>query len=224
MKHVPLILATAALAAAAAVTGCANPERSRDLANPNVKPMVMAQQVCSACHGVTGVSISPNFPNLAAQMPAYLAAQLKEFRVHDRSDPAGFEYMWGLSRSLTDAQVEGLAEYFAHQAPAHGGRSKGDAVRVAAGEKLFREGVSGKGVPACMACHGDLAQGKEAFPRLAGQHADYVIKQLIVFQRGDERPQGAAMKVIAHELTRQDIDNVAAYVESLGGGPGASGR
>lgn len=216
MKHVPLVLATAAVAAAA-VTGCANPERSRDLANPNVAPVVMARQVCSACHGVTGVSISPNFPNLAAQMPGYLAAQLKEFRSHDRSDPAGFEYMWGLSRSLTDAQIDGLADYFAHQAaPERSRASAGDAAHLAAGDKLFHEGVAGKNVPACMACHGDLAQGQEGFPRLAGQHADYVIKQLIVFQRGDERPQGAVMKVIAHELTRQDIENVASYVESLG--------
>ena len=212
MKHAPPLLAAAAAAALAA--GCANPSRSRDLANPNVAPMVIAQQVCSNCHGVTGVSTSPNFPNLAAQMPAYLAAQLKEFRSHDRSDPAGFEYMWGLSRSLTDAQIEGLANYYAHQSPPHGG-GVSDAARVAAGDKLFHEGVPGKNVPACFACHGDKGQGNEAFPRLAGQHADYVMKQLMVFQRGDARPQGAVMETIAHELTREDILNAAAYVQSI---------
>lgn len=215
MRHLPIVLAAIAAGAVAFTAGCANPQRSRDLANPDVPPAVIAQQVCSACHGVTGVSISPNFPNLASQMPAYLAAQLKEFRSHDRSDPAGFEYMWGLSRSLTDAQIEGLARYYAQQAPAHAAAATG-ANRVAAGSKLFHEGVSGKSVPACMSCHGDRAQGNGAFPRLAGQHADYVAKQLMVFQRGDERPQGAAMKVIAHELTREDIEDVAAYVESLG--------
>lgn len=213
MRQAPLVLASA-LATLAVAAGCANPERSRDLANPNVASVVIAQQVCSACHGVTGVSTSPNFPHLAAQVPAYLAAQLKEFRSHDRSDPAGFEYMWGLSRSLTDAQIEGLADYYAHQAPPRGG-TPGAGARIASGDTLFHEGVAGRNVPPCMACHGDHAQGKDAFPRLAGQHADYVVKQLIVFQRGDERPQGAAMKVIAHELTRQDIENVAAYVESL---------
>ena len=208
-------LVIAAAAVAAAVTGCANPERSRDLANPVVSATVIAQQVCSSCHGMTGVSISPNFPNLAAQVPAYLAAQLNEYRSHDRSDPAGFQYMWGLSRSLTDAQIAGLAQYYASQAPARGAASAGDDPHRAAGEKLFREGVVARNVPACMACHGEHGQGQAAFPRLAGQHADYVVKQLAVFQRGDERPQGAVMKAIAHDLTQQDIENVAAYVESL---------
>lgn len=202
--------------AAMVVAGCANPTRSRNLGDPSVPAVVIAQQVCSACHGVTGASASPNFPNLAAQRPAYLAAQLQEFRSAGRSDPAGFEYMWGLSRGLTDAQIQGLADYYAGQAAARGIPVRGTvAARVAAGETLFRRGVEGKPVPPCAGCHGEHAQGNDAFPRLAGQHADYVVKQLAVFQRGDERPRAAVMKVIAHELSPQDIDDVAAYLASL---------
>ena len=67
-----------------------------------------------------------------------------------------------------------------------------------------------------MTCHGDNGQGNEAFPRLAGQHADYIVKQLIVFQRTAQRPEGAIMKTIAHELTADDIKNVAVYLQSLG--------
>jgi cytochrome c553 len=214
MKHIHFALAIAA-AAAAFIAGCANPERSRDVANPNVSAKVLAQQVCSNCHGVTGVSISPNFPNLAAQTPTYLAAQLKQFRTHNRSDPAGFEYMWGLSRSLTDAQIQGLADYYAHQSPAHS-MAASHAERAAAGDKLFHEGLPAKNIPPCMACHGDKGQGNEQFPRLAGQHEDYVMKQLMVFQRGNERPEGAIMKTIAHELTHDDVLNAAAYVQSIG--------
>jgi cytochrome c553 len=66
-----------------------------------------------------------------------------------------------------------------------------------------------------MACHGNAAQGNDTFPRLAGQHADYVVKQLTVFQRTDERPEGAIMKTIAHELSRDDIENVAAFLQAL---------
>lgn len=218
MKHIQFNVAAGAataLAAAALVAGCANPERSRDLANPAVAPVVIAQQVCSACHGVAGVSTSPNFPNLAAQTPTYLVAQLKGFRSHDRSDPAGFEYMWGLSRSLTDAQIAGLADYYAHMPPATVAAAKAaDSERISAGDKLFHEGIPARSIPACTACHGDHAQGNDTFPRLAGQHADYVAKQLMVFQRGDQRPEGP-MKGIAHQLTPQDIKNVAAYVASL---------
>ncbi len=60
------------------------------------------------------------------------------------------------------------------------------------------------------------AQGNDAFPRLASQHVDYIVKQLIVFQRTDERPKGAVMKTIVHDLSADDIRNVAAYLQTLG--------
>jgi cytochrome c553 len=140
---------------------------------------------------------------------------LKEFKSHGRQDPAGFEYMWGLSRSLTEAQITGLAAYYAGQAPAQQ-PPEADAARRDAGKTIFHDGLPGKNVPACIACHGNSGQGNEGFPRLAGQHADYVVKQLIVFQRTNERPEGAVMKTVAHELSAEDIRNVAAYVQALG--------
>ena len=122
--------------------------------------------------------------------------------------------MWGLSRSLSDEQITALAAYYATQRPvANSGTS--DATRVSVGKQIFETGVAAKNVPACMSCHGPAAQGNETFPRLAGQHADYVIKQLLVFQRTDERPEGAVMKVIAHDLAPDDIQNLAAYLQSL---------
>src|SRR5690348_11980605 len=102
---------------ASLATGCANEPRSRDTANPNVSGETLALQVCSNCHGVTGNSRSPMFPNLAGQQDAYIVAQLTGFRAHSRRDPAGFEYMWGLSHKLTDNQIKELAAHFAAQTP-----------------------------------------------------------------------------------------------------------
>jgi cytochrome c553 len=211
MKSSTLALLITAVSLSA---GCANPTRSRDLANPSVTAVTLAQQVCSNCHGLTGNAISPVFPNLAGQVEAYFIAQLNGFKSHGRQDPAGFEYMWGLSRSLTDDQIKGLAAYFAAQKPVRQ-PIEGDASRMAAGKAIFENGVSAKNVPACSSCHGAEGQGIAAFPRIAGQHADYLVKQLIVFQRTDERPEGSIMKTVAHELTQQDIENVAAYVQSI---------
>jgi cytochrome c553 len=210
--------ATLVLAAAAAVVsvGCANPERSRDVANPAVSASVMALQVCSNCHGVTGSSVSPNFPNLAGQTETYLVAQLNGFRSHGRRDPAGFEYMWGLSRSLTDEQIKGLAAYYASQSP-ETQKIEGDRSRIESGKTIFANGVADTGVPACSTCHGLEAKGNATFPRLAGQHADYVVKQLLVFQRTDERPEGVVMKVVAHKLSGQNIEDVAIYLQALPG-------
>ena len=205
-----LILALAAVMCAA----CATPERSRNLNDARVSGPVMAQQVCSNCHGVDGNSVSPNFPRLAGQTVPYLTEQLKAFRGHGRLDPAGFEYMWGLSRHLTDAQVDGLAAYFAGQAPTPN-PARSDAALVEKGKAIFENGKPDKSLPACKVCHGDRGQGNANFPRLAGQHADYLEKQLDVFQRTDQRPEGAVMKTIAHLLDAGDIRAVAAYLQAM---------
>ena len=193
-------------------TGCSNIERSRDLANPNVPPAVTAVQVCSNCHGITGNSVSPNFPRLAGQRPDYLVAQLENFRSHNRSDPEGFEYMWGISRNLNDTQIKGLAEYFSMQEPLPG--AAGDAALMAAGKEIFEKGVPEKEVTPCMACHGVKAAGLATFPRLAYQHADYMKKQLHVFRETEGRP-GTPMKQITHGLTDQQIEAVTAYLQAL---------
>ena len=83
---------TITLAIALLAGACSTPiERSRNLADPAVPAVTLAQQVCSNCHGLTGTAISPNFPNLAAQSEPYLVAQLTGFKSHSRQDPAGFE-------------------------------------------------------------------------------------------------------------------------------------
>jgi cytochrome c553 len=203
-----------ALALASLVlTACANIERSRDVGNPNVAGSTLALQVCSNCHGIDGNSTSPNFPRLVAQPQPYLVTQLKSFREHHRSDPAGFEYMWGLSRKLTDAQIDGIAAYFHDATPMP--NPAGSGPDAEAGKAIFESGLPDQHVPACASCHGDNGQGHEQFPRLAGQHADYVRKQLLVFQRTDERPEGAVMKVVAHELAPAQIAAVADYVQGI---------
>ena len=213
MKCAALVLT---FVGAALLCSCANPERSRDLANPAVSATTLALQVCSDCHGFKGNAVSPNFPNLAGQTPAYLAAQLRGFKSHDRQDPAGFEYMWGLSRSLTNGQIDALAIYYASQQPEQQ-PIEGNLSRMPAGMSIFEGGLPAQNVPACSACHGNQGQGTDAAPRIAGQHVDYIVKQLIVFQRTDERPAGAAMKAVAHELRADDIASVAAYAQSLSG-------
>jgi len=209
ISHISVLPVLAALVMA---SGCSNLERSRDLANPAVPPAVTAVQVCSNCHGVDGNSVSPNFPRLAAQQTAYFVSQLENFRSHGRSDPAGFEYMWGLSHNLTDNQIKGLADYFAKQVPQHNATL--DAKLLAVGKEIYEKGVPDKEAAPCMACHGPKAEGAANFPRLAYQHQDYMVKQLQVFQRTDERPN-TPMTQIAHLLTNQEMRSVAAYLQSF---------
>ena len=207
-----LIALSATIVLATSIVGCASPERSRNMANPSTSAQTLAEQVCSNCHGLDGNSVSPNFPRLAVQQKNYLVAQLKGFRSHNRADPAGFEYMWGLSRSLSDSQIEGLADYYLRQKPLP--VATADNARVASGRELYQQGIPAQSVPACVSCHGAEGKGSDQFPRLAGQHANYLVKQLTIFQRTDERPEGSVMKVVAHGMTLLDMEHVAAYLQT----------
>ena len=147
-------------------------------------------------------------------------AQLRGFREKSRQDPAGYEYMWGISRTLTDRQIDELADYFSMQT-LRPQRIESPPARIEVGRAIFTGGVPDSGVPACLSCHGPDALGTDMYPRLNGQHADYIAKQLLVFQRTDQRPAGAVMKVVAHGLTPSAVDEVAAYLQAMPGLAGA---
>jgi len=91
---------------------------------------------------------------------------------------------------------------------------------MAAGKKIYQEGVSSANVPPCESCHGPEAKGQGAFPRLAGQLHDYTLKKLMNWskERGQDpaRPDTSAiMEPIAHSLTEPQIAAVAAYLSNL---------
>ena len=66
----------------------------------------------------------------------------------------------------------------------------------------------------CAACHGANGIGaSDSFPNLAGQHADYIVKQLKGFQAGDRKDP--VMTPMAAPLSEQDMADVAAYFSSL---------
>jgi len=175
----------------------------------------LAATTCTACHGTGGRSTSPTFPNLAAQTAPYLEQQLKAFRDQTRADPDAQAYMWGMASQLNDETIGAVAAHYAAQAPA-AGRS-GDAKLVAQGRSIYQLGIVAKGVPACATCHGDHAQGNGPFPRLAGQHAAYLLKQMLVIQ--SVLRLAPVMHGVIKDLTREQMRALAEYLESIA--PGA---
>ena len=103
----------------------------------------------------------------------------------------------------------------------HPGVSKDASIQSAApdqierGKRLASSGAPEKGIPPCLACHA----GKSAatFPKLDGQHAAYIVGQLRLWRRGlrDRTVQGAIMAAIAPRLTDEQVEDVAAYFESV---------
>lgn len=127
-------------------------------------------QACSACHGANGVSVNPQWPNLAGQNATYLAAQIRAFRDGERSNPAMAPFV----ASLSDADVEAIAEHYAAMDIAV--TANGDAAKVATGENLRSY---------CIGCHGmDGSPATDAWPTLTGQHAPYLQNQLQAFKSG----------------------------------------
>jgi cytochrome c553 len=168
-------------------------------------------ETCSACHGPYGRSVSPTFPILAAQTAPYIELQLHAFKDQTRADPDAQAYMWGMASQLDDASISGLAAYFSKQSAAEG--KSGNTTLVAQGKQIFVEGVPGRQIPACASCHGARAQGNGPFPRLAGQHAPYLLKQLLVIQ--SVLRTAPVMHGVIKDLTRDQMQAVVAYLESI---------
>jgi cytochrome c553 len=170
-----------------------------------------AIQTCAACHGADGRSVSPTFPNLAAQTAAYIELQLHAFKDQTRADPDAQAYMWGMASQLSELSISGLAAYYSKQSPAEG--RGGNAALIARGQLIFAEGVPDRQIPACAACHGPKALGNGPFPRLAGQHAPYLFKQLLVIQ--SVLRTAPVMHGIIKDLKRDEMQAVAEYLESI---------
>jgi cytochrome c553 len=171
---------------------------------------------CKTCHGVSGQGYRGAFPmpRLARQQPEYLANQLKAFIERRRTNPV----MFNVAHALSPTMLSGLAAHFHDLNP----KPLGGASRefVAAGKKIYEVGVPGANIPPCASCHGPDAKGDGAFPRLAGQLHDYLMRKLKNWskERGQDPANpdtSAIMEPIAHGLTEPQIAAVAAYLSYL---------
>jgi cytochrome c553 len=198
VKANALIVSAAALVLGAGVAHAAE----------NAAAVDLFKRVCSTCHGAQGISISPTFPNLAGQQAEYLEVQLKAFRDRSRGDPHAQAFMWGMAAQLTDDTIKAIAAYLAAQPPAPA--KPAGAAEVAAGAKLYGEGIEKQDVPACQTCHLDKAQGGGAIPRLAGQHRSYLEKQLEAFAANLRANE--IMHENSKNLTALQISQVAAFL------------
>lgn len=171
---------------------------------------------CQDCHGPSGQGYRGFYPipRLAGQQTEYLENQLRAFVEHRRTN----NIMFNVAHNLSPTMIRALATNFRHFNP----RPLGGAPKklVAAGKKIFEDGVPSANIVACAACHGPDATGKDEFPRLAGQIYPYVVKTLSNW--GKERGQipgkpdtSAVMQPVVHSLTKSQIEAVAAYVSYL---------
>jgi len=195
-----LVRAAAILLALAAAPAAADAERARELAST----------LCVACHGVDGNSVSPAFPKLAGLQPEYLAKQLVEYVDGRRTSDS----MTPIVASISREDITPLALYFAAQKPSPG--QPGDARLAEQGRRLFVDGNPDAGVPACMGCHLEDGSGNPRYPRLAGQHREYVLEQMRQFREGARtNDRGRVMRTLASRMTEAEMKAVAEYIAGM---------
>ncbi len=164
---------------------------------------------CAACHGADGNSGIPLNPILAQQHPQYLVKQLQEFKSGKRANAV----MSGMAATLSDEDMKNVA-YWLHSKAAKPGFAK-DKELVALGESIYRGGIADRQVAACAGCHSPNGAGIPAqYPRLGGQHADYLSAQLTGFRDG-LRKNNLQMSQVAAKLNDREIKAVSDYIAGL---------
>jgi cytochrome c553 len=190
--------------------------RAEDKTASTVTPQQLKAKTdyCNTCHGLQGQGFRGSFPmpRLAGQQPGYIENQLKAFIDHRRKNA------FNVAHTLSPALLTALTTEFKNLNPKPLGGAPED--QIAAGKKIYDEGVPGQNIQACASCHGPEAKGDGQFPRLAGQLYDYVATELTNWEkeRGQDKANpdtSAIMQRIAQDLTPAQITSVAAYVSTL---------
>jgi len=198
-----IALASAAVRDAQAATVVVPPDPS------TLDATQLVSNACSKCHGVNGVSTSPLFPILAGQVPGYIESELRLFRQRGRSDPHARAFMWGIARALTDEQIKGVALYFSSQ-PAVAGKASSNPALADKGKVLYENGHPERDIEACTVCHGHSGEGVNTQPRIAGQHRDYLLLEMVQYRSGLREN-----KVMQHVTEKLTDDEIAALVEYI---------
>ena len=174
-------------------------------------PPKSVANVCAACHGVDGNSAISANPKLSGQHPEYLYKQLTNFKSGARANAV----MSGMAGMLSDAEMHLVAEYYSKQTLSLGQAKTNGSGSL--GEKIYRAGIQANAVPACASCHGPTGDGLPVkYPRLGGQHTEYVLNQLRQFRLGARaNDEAKVMRTIAAKLTDQEMEAVADYIQGL---------
>lgn len=190
---------------------------------------------CAGCHGADGNSMLGSFPKLAGQHSSYIKKQLIAFKENTRNAPM----MAPLALGLNDQDIDDIAAYYSEQKVSENAmpvlpidddddededqemvEQKAEELKslMVLGSDLYRNGDLTQEVSACIACHGPYGEGNEpaAFPALKGQHADYLIKTLKDYKKGERTQQSDNMMyMIAKKMTDKQIEAVSYHISMM---------
>jgi cytochrome c553 len=187
-------------------------------AQGNIEAGKAKSATCVACHSADGNSLITQYPKIAGQHAAYIEKQLAELKLgietsgeKGRYDPV----MSPMAMSLSEQDMQDLAAYYSSM-PISDNSTPEDVVEQ--GKVLYLSGNAERGLTACVACHGPRGNGTElsGFPKISGQHADYIKIQLTKFKAGERTNDlNEMMRDVAMKLTDAEIETLSKYVGGL---------
>ena len=167
------------------------------------------------CHGIPGYRASfpevHQVPMIAGQNAKYIAAALDEYKKGGRKHPT----MRAITDSLTEQNIADLAAYYAQLGAAESTTAAAAPAPSAQVAALLQKG-------GCVACHGENFNKPldPGYPKLAGQHADYLFVALKEYQTKNNARIGrdnAVMVGMAAPFSHAELKQLAAYISSLPG-------
>jgi cytochrome c553 len=180
------------------------------------KGQQIATQVCAACHNADGNSLIPTNPALAGQHAEYITKQLENFKSQDGKPAERPNAVMGaMAAPLSEEDMKNLGAYYAQQTPKPSGAK--DKALAEQGEKIYRGGNLETSVPACSACHSPNGVGiSPNYPRVAGQHSEYVLAQLRAFRTEERtRDPNNVMHMIASRMSEKEMRAVSEFISGL---------
>lgn len=178
-------------------------------AAPDRPPEAIVRQRCQKCHGLDGRSSDPDYPKLAGQNADYLTRQLANFKTGVRHS----KLMEPRVADLSGGEMRALALYFSAKtlepAPA------ADPALVERGRRIYFAGSPANSVTACTTCHGPEGRGALYLPRLAGQHPQYLARQLRAFRDYSRKSPNMVMHTVVENITDPEIDAVAQFLGAM---------
>jgi cytochrome c553 len=199
--------ALTALSVMAAVAGFATAAQAQD-AKAGEKKAAM----CIGCHGIPGYQASfpeiHKVPMISGQSGKYIVAALNAYKKGERKHPT----MKGIAASLSDQDMADLGAFYETHAGAGGNAAAAPAAPAAVAE-LLKKGN-------CASCHGENLNKPidPSYPKLAGQHADYLYVALRAYQT-ENNPQvgrgNAIMAGMAKPFSHAELKAMAGYIASL---------
>ena len=168
--------------------------------------------MCIGCHGIPGYQASfpeiHKVPMISGQSGKYIVAALNAYKKGERKHPT----MKGISASLSDQDMADLGAYYETHAGATGNAAAAPAAPATVAE-LLKKGN-------CASCHGENLNKPidPSYPKLAGQHADYLYVALRAYQT-ENNPQvgrgNAIMAGMAKPFSHAELKAMAGYIASL---------